>query len=174
MRVQGKASPRLRERRRQISFALDALPYRPYLDEMVRKLRVLFRSFGRATLAVAVMLCLAMTPLCAARCAAMVCTPLAANHSTGECHHSSSHTGPAAAYLGAAPTALCIEGELLFTAPRLQRIPVSADPLDSTFAPGPLSLDMAAPPLLREPGGLGISPPSLSASNFSAPLVFRI
>ena len=135
---------------------------------------MLFCSFCRVTLAVVVILCLAITPLCAARCAAMVCTPFATDHSTDECHQSSHHTGSAAASLGATPTALCIPGELLFTAPRLQTISALAKPLDTTFAPGPLSLDMAAPSLLGEPGGLGITPPSLSASILFAPLVLRI
>jgi hypothetical protein len=88
---------------------------------MAREMTLLgFRSIARALLCASVILCLVIAPICATRCAAsQSCTPGSPAGDSDGCHHSSNHAGSGAT-LGFFSANPCGNGDIVFTAPRVE------------------------------------------------------
>jgi hypothetical protein len=95
--------------------AIDARLHNPYLPLMTRE--HISRSIACGLLSIFLVALLVTAPLCAARCASSLCTPVSSTHAAETCHHSSLSEGNAPS-LSAAAKHPCPAPELFFTSLR--------------------------------------------------------
>jgi len=106
---------------------------KPYLDSMVRDVAIFLRSFSRALFAALLILCIAVSPVCAARCASALCASSLSGQPAESCHQSSSRmaTGHVPVLSSVPASTPCAAADLLFTSPRLEDFAIS---IESQFA----------------------------------------
>jgi hypothetical protein len=97
---------------------LDWLRHKPYLDSMLRDVAIFLACFFRALLAVLLILCLAIAPICTARCASTLCAD--SGQPAESCHHSSVPTSDAPVIASIAKSIPCQAANLLLASPRVE------------------------------------------------------
>lgn len=94
---------------------------------MHRKSRLLFHSFGCGLVSVALIVCIITSPLCAAHCVGNFCTPGAGAREGAEnaCHSGASDHSSVLKFAAVPARNSCSNGELVFTALRVENFSVS-------------------------------------------------
>jgi hypothetical protein len=96
---------------------LDGLRRKPYLDFMPGDVALIVRSLPRALFAFFLIVCVAVAPICVARCSSTLCA--SPSHSSDSCHQSSAAGGEGPA-LACKTNVPCANAQFLFTIPRLE------------------------------------------------------
>jgi hypothetical protein len=105
---------------------LDARAIPPYLFEMRRNASLRAHLSLRGFLAILFILCLLISPLCSARCAAQACALPNSNGTSAGCHESSDNPDQTG-WKATSTTAKCTNREILFTETRHDNLLTSSN-----------------------------------------------
>jgi len=86
---------------------------------------ILLRSFSRPLFATFLILCVAATPICTARCASTLCAPSLPGQPTDSCHHSTSNARESSGLAYKSARLSCTNTQFFFTLPRLENLTAS-------------------------------------------------